>query len=186
MEPILTWDREIYRSIHIGLHHPAWDNVFLLLTYSGDGWQAAFLAIACFHRPWRRVCLAALASWALAGLVRLPLAAAIGRMRPSNFLWSHPLEKILNSNSFPSGHTTTSFAIAICIALCTRGTKGWWIGALAIVWAAAVGFSRVYIGVHYPFDALGGVGMGAASAATVYLIFREKGWFKEADAKDPA
>jgi membrane-associated phospholipid phosphatase len=150
--------------------------VMLLTTYTGDGWQAVAILVFLSQRRFRNAAWACLASWALSGLVRLPIAAAIGRVRPSNFPWAQPLEQVFNSNSFPSGHTTTSMAIAVCVALCTRRTRYAWLGPVSIVWACAVGFSRVYVGVHYPFDVLGGAALGAACAGFVYGRFIDQGW----------
>lgn len=176
----LDWDKELYRAIHVGLHHPATDRFWLLVTYTGDGWQALALVAACAVRAWRRVALASLASWALSGLVRLPLAYLVQRVRPSNFWWAQPLEPVFNSNSFPSGHTTTSWAIAVCIALCVRGTRARWLAPVALAWGGAVAFSRVYIGVHYPFDVLGGMALGTAAAALVVEWFTRRGWLGDA------
>lgn len=61
--------------------------------------------------------------------------------------------------SFPSGHTCSSFACATALAI-SFGKKG----ALAYILAVLIAFSRLYIGVHYPSDILGGMIVGAMSA----------------------
>lgn len=59
------------------------------------------------------------------------------------------------SYSFPSGHTATSFACAwVLTKLCPK--RGW----LSLFLAAAIGFSRIYVGVHYPSDVLFGALFG--------------------------
>lgn len=62
--------------------------------------------------------------------------------------------------SFPSGHTIIAFATATTIFL---QYQKWYVLVPACVWAGAVGYSRMYRGVHYPSDVLGGaiVGIGA-------------------------
>ncbi|MGL4598008.1 MAG: phosphatase PAP2 family protein [Bacteroidia bacterium] len=69
--------------------------------------------------------------------------------------------------SFPSGHTGTAFALATSASLCY---PKWYIIAPAYVWAGAVGYSRMRLGVHYPSDVGVGAFIGAASAVTCFYI----------------
>ena len=68
-----------------------------------------------------------------------------------------PLIAEHDPNSFPSGHTSASFAAASawCRTLPRR-----WMGVTAVVLAALMGFSRLYVGVHFPSDVLAGVLVG--------------------------
>lgn len=69
---------------------------------------------------------------------------------------------------FPSGHTTTTVAMAAVVTILFRRRR-WLVGA---VWLAAivVAFSRIYLGSHWPLDILGGAALGAVSgAASVWL-----------------
>ena len=78
---------------------------------------------------------------------------------------SHLLVGRSTDPSFPSDHATGAFAIAVAIWLYDRT-----IGTVFLVIGVLVGFARVYVGVHYPGDVLGGAILGAAVA----LVLRWK------------
>jgi len=121
-------------------------------------------------------CVAAfLGSGAIQGLAK----ELIKRPRPSNFDFAKPLEEIYGNTSFPSGHTTTSFAIAFMIAWMVKGTRYANIGWALCLWATIVAFSRVYIGIHYVGDCLGGVAIAGFVTAIIYLIWDKKNWIPE-------
>ena len=63
--------------------------------------------------------------------------------------------------SFPSGHTSLAFATATAMSLTY---KKWYVTVPAYVWAGCVGYSRMYLGKHFPSDVLGGALIGTGSA----------------------
>lgn len=75
--------------------------------------------------------------------------------------------------SFPSGHATAAFALAVSLFLYARGARHASFRALSYVGltlAALVSLGRVFVGVHYPLDVLGGAFLGTLAAAVVFVI----------------
>lgn len=62
--------------------------------------------------------------------------------------------------SFPSGHTTLAFTYATTLTL---QYKKWYVAVPAYLWAGSVGYSRMYLGKHYPTDVLAGAVLGTIS-----------------------
>ena len=72
---------------------------------------------------------------------------------------------------FISSHAANSFAIAFFITLLFRNFSGF---AVLFSWAVIIGFSRIYLGVHYPFDILVGMFWGLFVSLLVYYIYKMK------------
>ena len=62
--------------------------------------------------------------------------------------------------SFPSGHTSNAFVTATSLSM---NFRKWYVVLPSFVWAGAVGYSRMHLGVHYPSDVVGGAVVGIAS-----------------------
>jgi undecaprenyl-diphosphatase len=91
---------------------------------------------------------------------------AVERDRPPTVILDpKPLMEVPTTSSFPSGHTSTSFACAYVISrLAPRLTIP------VFVLAALIGFSRVYVGVHYPLDVLAGAVFGLIVAKALLTL----------------
>jgi len=63
--------------------------------------------------------------------------------------------------SFPSGHTSSAFATASALSM---AYSKWYVIAPSLLWASSVGYSRMYLGVHYPSDVAAGAALGAGAA----------------------
>lgn len=67
--------------------------------------------------------------------------------------------------SFPSGHTSTAFSLATSLSLqCPK----WYVIAPSFLYAGAIGYSRMYLGMHYPSDVAAGAVIGVASSWITY------------------
>jgi len=157
---ILSIDSDMLVHMQDNIRDPFLSEVMVLITGLGNlglmwiGISAVLMA----HKSTRkigRICLCALICSVIInnGLLK----NLIARERPfdvySNIL---PLIPKPTDYSFPSGHTASSFAAA-CV-LCRKLPKKY--GVPSLILAAAIGFSRLYTGVHYLSDVLFGVASG--------------------------
>ena len=79
----------------------------------------------------------------------------------------HPVGGLDNSPSFPSGHTTSAFALATSLSITY---PKWYVIAPSAIWACGVGIARMNQGMHYPSDVLTGAAIGIGCAfANVYI-----------------
>ena len=111
-----------------------------------------------------------LSSTAVSGILTAALKFAINRDRPF-VTYPNDIKKYTKagSYSFPSGHTSQAFATATSISLLY---PKWYIIAPAYLWASGVGYSRMYLGVHYPSDVLAGAVIGSASSIGAHYLFK--------------
>jgi undecaprenyl-diphosphatase len=134
---------------------------------AGALWLVIAAGLAATRKaPGRRVAHEAVTSLALtAVVVNLGAKSIFRRQRPDRAGQDRtPARRVPtpSSSSFPSGHSATSFAVAYTI-----GRHLPFIGIPIRLLAAAVAYSRVHIGVHYPGDVIIGSLMGAGSAAAI-------------------
>jgi undecaprenyl-diphosphatase len=123
----------------------------------------AVLAIL-WRRPWFFVALVT-ATLAADGLSYV-LRQWIGRDRPPLvYPEPRPLVHLPHSGAFPSGHTSAAFAAATVIAWASRR-----LAAPAYLLAALVAWSRVYVGVHWPLDVIGGAVLGTLVATALLKL----------------
>ncbi|WP_406510896.1 bifunctional phosphatase PAP2/diacylglycerol kinase family protein [Streptomyces sp. NBC_00212] len=143
------------------------EQVLPRLSHAADHgrlWFAAAAALTVAGGPTaRRAARRGIGALALASLTTNTVAKyATRRRRPviDAVPLVRRLAKLPSSTSFPSGHSASAAAFATGVAL--ESTR---YGALLAPLAAAVAFSRVYVGVHYPGDVLAGCALGMAAAA---------------------
>jgi undecaprenyl-diphosphatase len=94
---------------------------------------------------------------------------AIGRIRPCGELTNvHLLVGCAGGKSFPSLHAANNFGIALILSRYFR-SKTWIFYTLA----SLIALSRVFVGVHYPLDILGGAVMGSLTSIIIIFLFEK-------------
>ncbi len=179
-----AWDLALFNAVNHGRN--ALFNVLMpLLSEQTLLWAAAVFGL-CW--TWRRqggkraLCcaLVLLASTACADLSTNALKHATGRVRPLNALagtwfredgqWHRRPDFFQQTKhggkSYPSGHAADSMAVAVAAAKCWPGLSPW-VYAMPL----AVGYSRIYLGKHYPSDVIAGWLTGLAAAGLFWLLW---------------
>ncbi len=140
----------------------------------GGIWLACSLVMLCFRRT-RRAGIAGLAALLLAQVVNDQLLKnLICRARPFTQiegLWT--LVEAPTDYSFPSGHTCSAFAVGVTW---WRTLDLRWLKRLLMAMAVLMALSRLYVGVHYPTDVLGGAAVGSLVAV---LVCRGLAWLEQ-------
>jgi len=160
-------DQKLYDTIHCDWKSPFLDNVMPRITNLGDdatGVLFTVTLIAFGDEKGRDSGILTAVALTGSSLIVLGMKSAINRNRPED-----PEGTTKRSNSsFPSGHASGAFSVATVIG--GRYSKA---RIPAFTLASLIGYSRIYLGKHYPSDVLGGAVLGIASGIVV-LQFEEK------------
>lgn len=106
-------------------------------------------------------------------LVNVGIKGLAGRRRPLNDLVPIGRRAVMpTSSSFPSGHSASAAAFATAVAMEAPAP----VTVSAAVLAGLVGFSRVYVGVHYPADVLAGAAIGVGAGLATHLLWPSPPW----------
>ena len=177
-------DVAVYQFVD-SIMNPVLDGIMTFITHLGDtpGIIWCILGVCLLiPKKTRKLGILLFAGLAVSSVINnLCLKEIIERTRPYNldptvwanagytYNWPGLIEKS-SSWSFPSGHTSTSIGAAFALLLgCKKKELG--IGIPAFVLSLLVGFSRIYVHVHYPTDVIAGALIGLLSGVIVYFLF---------------
>ncbi|CRF34107.1 phosphatidic acid phosphatase [Brachyspira suanatina] len=177
MEIINIFDKTLIEFAH-SLHNNCkiFDLFFSSITYLGESIPLMIFTIILIFIKRTRVCginmaVSLFISIFIGAIILKPL---IARERPFtdpiyNEYWIAVGKHIETSFSCPSSHTTASFAVFFPIFLYFNKRYSF----AAILIALLIGFSRVYLVVHYPSDVVFGVFIGITVSSLTYMIFKK-------------
>lgn len=169
---IFLWDELILRAIH-ATATPQLDLFALRFTKLGVFWGIFPVATVVglsllYRRRWRSLTYLIIT---LLGSVVINRTAKLllHRVRPS--LWDSITPEF--DYGFPSGHAMSSMSFVAVLAILTWGTRWCWLVLLSgSVFVVMIGWTRLYLGVHFPSDVLAGWMVSLAWAFSVSLVVR--------------
>ena len=158
-------------------HDPIADQFFKYFTHYGDGVMWVPLGIYCFFYR-RKYFIAVVAGIVISTLIAQVLKRVVypDELRPISYLSEifpvHIIDGVTmrKAHSFPSGHTTTAFAMALIIAYIIN--RRFWSVILPLL-ALLAGYSRVYLAQHFPTDIFAGMCIGIVSSILSLLLYRK-------------
>lgn len=163
---ILLWIQE---NLRFSFLNP----IMQFITSLGDKgffWILLCILLVAFKKTRRIGIMAAVALALNALIVNVILKTQIMRIRP--FMLEEGLSLITRlpkDSSFPSGHTSASFATAVILF---KGLPKY-AGIPVLTLAFLIGFSRLYVGAHFPTDVLAGAIIGTIAAWIVWWYFKK-------------
>jgi membrane-associated phospholipid phosphatase len=161
---------------------PFWTHVMQSVTFFGSSAVGLGLCVGCSATLWvyyrRQAGLAGPSAALRAGLptaallcsapINFGLRYLVGRFRPGVTYIPHHLPELSHPFqrwSYPAGHTMTAvlvYGLLVYYFVRARPAAGPWALALLAFWLALIALSRVYLGVHWPTDVVGGLLVGGA------------------------
>jgi len=167
---LYSWERHLFQWINGRMHNRFLNFWLFYLTHLGGATCTIGINLLIWiwaPQPWKTASLQALTALAIS---HLPVAAAkklYPRVRPYLALpGTKTFHNPLKDHSFPSGHTTAIFAFTIPYMAAQPALT-----VFLLPLSFIVGFSRIYLGLHYPSDVLVGAAIGTSVAASTIALW---------------
>lgn len=159
-------------------HNNSLDSFFTWFTYLGDGFFIVAVSLFLFLFRKKILAFGILLSYAISGLLVQLLKNIIFSPRPAvlfkqmgrPFYEVHDVTLLSSNASFPSGHTTSAFAL-LSILVLFYPKQRW--NYLFLLLAIMVGYSRIYLSNHFLVDVLAGAIIGIITAFGCYILLQK-------------
>lgn len=169
---LLVTKKESFQFINS--RHAFWADILMTVnTFVGDGiFIIALAVLCCFFRKWNYA-KGIFGTYVFSGLVCCVLKSIFHAERPAAMFKGDPTFHVVSwlpvayANSFPSGHTTSAFAMAATVAIISKDKR---IGLFCFVLAALTGYSRIYLGQHFLEDVAFGSLLGVGTTCIYFIL----------------
>ncbi len=167
------WDVTILETIHTE-SRPALTRFAVVFTQFGSAWRLlpftiAIAGLLVLRRQWRSL-LYLVITLVGCGLINLYSKMVWHRTRPH--LWDSASPPLVDF-SFPSGHAMSSMATVVALLVLSWNTRWrWLVLALGSLYVVGIGWTRLYLGVHYPSDVLAGWMIAIAWAMSMNFLIK--------------
>ena len=180
LEKIVEIDTELLIYLN-GFGSTSWDSFWMFMTTSVTSIPVYLLAMFFIYKEYGvKKMLYSLLFLAILITISDQLANlfkyGFERLRPCHNTDVKDLIRLVKPTcggkySFYSAHASTSMAIVVYLSLLIRKQVKYF-AIFLIVWALFVGYSRIYIGVHFPFDVLFGFSIGTLIGVFIYKLLK--------------
>ena len=177
------WDHELFFKINV-----QWTNNFFDINFpwwrEAETWMPLYLFLFLFilinfgKKGWLWILFALLTIAITDQLSSSLFKDWFNRVRPCNDVYMLQYSRLLlnhcpSSASFTSSHATNHFGAAMFIFKTLKNYFKKW-SYLFFVWAASISYGQVYVGVHYPFDVVGGALLGMMIGLLASAIYKKR------------
>ena len=179
LEHLIESDIQLFLWLN-GFHSPFWDQIMWFVSGTIE-WVPLYLVLTgyiIYRYRWQSIpiIVAVIIGITLADQIAVRVFKEVfERLRPSHNPEIQHLIHFVNNYrggayGFVSNHAANSFALAVMLSLVFKNKV---FSVCILLWAMLVSYSRIYLGVHYPGDILGGALLGAGIAWLVYFLFQK-------------